>query len=131
MTRGGGDPGPEVPQLLPATLWGPLQAPRTSHGCWLWGCLGWARGLSRDGSGVVLASFPQSRTPLTRQTGLPCLLGSRMQGTQGPPGFGTAGVAQTSLPCWPAPPQAEHLPRTEIAGGKGAEGEVWRTVCRK
>ena len=40
---------------------------------------------SQDGSGVGLASSPQSRSPLTRQTRLPCLPGSRLQGTRGPP----------------------------------------------
>ena len=106
VTRGGG-PGPEVPQLLPATLWGPLQAPAhpmaaghslgtpagTPHIPWLLalGLPGVGRGpvsgspRSQDGSGVGLASSPQSRSPLTRQTRLPCLPGSRLQGTRGPP----------------------------------------------
>ena len=45
---------PHIPWLL-ATLWGPLQAPRTFHGCWLWGCLGWAGGLSRAPHGLRMA----------------------------------------------------------------------------
>ena len=84
--------------------------------------LGWLR---------VCAGLFSTKDLLTRQTRLRCLPGSRLQGTRGPPGLGTAGVAQTSLPCLPAPAQAKRPPRTEIAGGKGAEREVWRTVCRK
>lgn len=123
----GEDPGPEVPQLLPATFWGPLHAPRTSPGCWLWGCLGWAGGLYRAPHGLGMAQglcwpfLHKGPADQADQASLPS--GLQTAGHPWAPRLGSCrgGIDEPAMLACPSPGRAP--PRTETAGGKGAERE--------